>query len=108
MRVGRIVGEGRLCRIKCTVTTSGGKSDSTIAVVGINRLNKLSGNGLTGKSLYDLAKRGRCSSTDPYGTTFVYELLPLKDNTATVEQQEEPKPFTDETGTYNVGTTTKV
>lgn len=65
----------KVVKIKCTATTIGGESSAVDAVIGYNKINQLSGNGLTSANLYELAKKLRTETTDIYGNKFVYEIL---------------------------------
>lgn len=72
--------------VRVTATTQSGETKSTEAVVKLNKLNTLGGTGLTGQSLYELIKHGRCETSDWMGTKFVFEVVQAKG-----EQVEEKK-----------------
>lgn len=65
--------------LRLTVTTPDGKSESTTATLKRNKLNKISGPGLTSKRVYDLQKTGTVSFQRD-GNTFTYELLKSGDS----------------------------
>lgn len=70
----------KTAKLQLTVTTPDGTSKTLENLIVLNKLNKLSGSGLTSKHLYDLAKHGSCETSDSSGTTYKWTVAALSDN----------------------------
>lgn len=75
--------------VRVTATAANGEVQTKEAKIKINQINQLAGTGLTGKAVYDLAKHGRCETTDVWGAHYVFEIV--KPELTAVEQVEEAK-----------------
>jgi len=84
----------KTAKLQLTVTTPDGTSKTLENLIVLNKLNKLSGSGLTSKHLYDLAKHGSCETVDSSGTTYKWTVAALAKNEesqslANIETQNE-------------------
>lgn len=64
----------KLVEINIDITALDGETKQIKLKVATNKLNKLAGNGLTSKALYELGKKGTATSEDIHGNKFVYTL----------------------------------
>lgn len=73
--------------LKMTVTLKDGSSSIRYFSVNTNKIRQMQGIGLSGKNLYDLAKKGSAETVDHTGTTFRLELTDSPTPTASSQEQ---------------------
>lgn len=85
-RLNEMMRKVKTVEVQCDVTTPQGTSESIRARVALNKISLLNGNGLTSEALYELRKKGTCSSVDAIGNKYVYTLLTGTEKDVSVEE----------------------